>query len=169
MWWHTAYTCGTRECLHDVACTECTAYYRLITMYTWRRGSTDRVSRSLVPPNVTLGGVRSCLQRWLGEECWRYRGWGITRRVDVVVGARSENVICLCSYTTSSSSSFTMRLNHVENCIYSTLHCKWNYLISCILGIVGDVYDPGAGLTEQKQVETCGHLANELEGEPSQS
>lgn len=59
--------------------------------------------------------------------------------VYIIAGAQSENVICLCNYTIASSSSFTIRLNHVENCISFILHFKRNYLISCILGVVGDV------------------------------
>lgn len=42
----------------------------------------------------------------------------------------------------------------------TSLAASWGLLATC--------YDPGADLTEQKQVVTHGHLANKLEGEPSQ-
>lgn len=42
----------------------------------------------------------------------------------------------------------------------TSLAASWGLLATC--------YDPGADLTEQKQVLTYGHLANKLEGEPSQ-
>lgn len=101
--------------------------YVLITMYTWSLGSTD-----CLPLTGSLGpSGSSCVKSVggsVGEKKMRMRDHKTC--VHGIVGVWKCD---MSIYDSAQSSSFTRRLNHLENCITFISQIEWNYSFSCVL------------------------------------
>lgn len=134
MWRRTADTWRTPECFRDFACTQCTAYDLFITLYTSRWGSTGTVPLLTGSSNITLAGVRCCLQRGAcGKSVGRMKEKEEESQDPCAHYSRNTDEIRLCItqllfiYTEAKPSG---KLH------FSIVHFKCNSPISCISGAV---------------------------------